>query len=437
MNGDLGNLLTGELGEAEARFSHKDFAGDYGRRVMGRVRRRRTVRAAGVGGGTMLTAGALALGATHIPWGVWGAAPGVGGSDCVTPSPSIGHLRYTVTPTESEQIRATTNYEMPIDLGPDVAQGWTQFTPETGLPQLIVVHTHDGAWLVTIGSGDAQQVEPDETGTVTIDLVAGSKTTTYRLVSTLGNLSVAETTTAVVGQPTPATDDCYTPSPTPSGDPNMANGISQVPDPSLAAKPEDVIGDSPFECGFTFPTDSYSTYTQSIDGLEWISPDEINALINDLPPGFGLDGAQATGQGDVLLVAVRDTFGLPFSDWVRGGGEAIDPMAMLGESDPYAPASGVSTAHGSSFVAVADGIVVGTIAEPSVPDTAPPVYRWRHGADFDESLVLLNPDGAFTACPGATLDGDWDLYAVAGDVARESDGRMHGPDYFWLKVGNS
>ena len=71
----------------------------YGSRVMGRVRRRRTVRVVGVGGGTVLTAGALVLGATHMPWGVLGAAPGDGtgaGVDCATPSPATDALDYSV-----------------------------------------------------------------------------------------------------------------------------------------------------------------------------------------------------------------------------------------------------------------------------------------------------------------------------------------------------
>lgn len=425
MSGDLGNLLTGELGEAEARFSHEDFAADFGQRIAGRVRRRRAVRAAGVGGGTMLTAGALAVGAMNIPWGVLGVAPGGSGSDCVTASPSDGANLVTVSFDGSDGRLAET----------------VVTDSSTGGVRLRGIQQADGTWVVTDADGNPVEATPGPGGGYVVQLSDATAGVLFPMPSTSASPSdptmtgtFSYTVEAPAGGASPsASDDCYTPSPTPSGDPNMANGISQGPDPSLAAKPEDIVG-SPFECGFEFPTESYGNDTQSFDDIEWVSPDEMNAQIRALHPDSGSDIYQAVGQDDVPVITLSDDFASSFGEWTTGGSDAVDPALALGERDPDAMPSGVRVMHGSSFVAVADGVVVGTITEPFVPNTAPPIYQRVPHGEFGETLALLNADNAFTACPGATLDGNWDLYAVAGDIARESDGRVYGPDYFWLKA---
>ena len=75
-----------------ARMSGRDFADARGPGVARRVRTRRTVRAAGIGGGTMLTAGALVVGALNLPWGATSTDPGAtGASGCVeAPWPRVG-----------------------------------------------------------------------------------------------------------------------------------------------------------------------------------------------------------------------------------------------------------------------------------------------------------------------------------------------------------
>ena len=424
MSGDLGNLLTGELGEAEARFSHEDFAADFGKRIAGRVRRRRAVRAAGVGGGTMLTAGALAVGAMNIPWGVLGAAPGVGGSDCVSASPSD----------------RTPNYSVIVDTTDKGLSEIVVSSTFTGTVILRGVQNSDGTYVFADRDGNSLLATPGSGGYYTVEVPSETGATESMTLVTVfptgeGGMTRVDLPRVVdSAAPTSSpTVDCYTPSPTPSPAPSISTEIHYTAEASLAAKPDDVT--SPFQCGFEFPTESFGTETQSIDGLAWFSPDEVNAQIKAAHPGSGSDIYQAVGDGAVPVVTVTDSFTSSLGEWVVGGGGAIDPAVALGEGDPDARANGVRTMHGSSFVAVANGVVVGTIVEPFVPSTAPPVYQRILGNPFDESLTLLNGDNAFTACAVATLDGDWDVYAVAGDVARESDGRMHGPDYFWLKVG--
>ena len=87
MNGDLGNLLTGEMGEAEARFADDDFAEAYGSRVMGRVRRRRDRARTWEWAAARCCRRGARPGRDAHAVGRAGCGPGGGGNDCVTPSP--------------------------------------------------------------------------------------------------------------------------------------------------------------------------------------------------------------------------------------------------------------------------------------------------------------------------------------------------------------
>ena len=75
MDSSFGALMDDAVAADAARMSGRVFADARGVGVARRVRTRRTVRAAGIGGGTMLTAGALVLGATHMRWGSGSMAP--------------------------------------------------------------------------------------------------------------------------------------------------------------------------------------------------------------------------------------------------------------------------------------------------------------------------------------------------------------------------
>ena len=86
----------------------------------------------------MLTAGALVLGATQIPWGVFGAAPGMGVSDCVTASPSDEGYLVTVTTGAGERA----SIEMVVT------------DPATGGVRLTGVEQADGVWVFTDADGN-------------------------------------------------------------------------------------------------------------------------------------------------------------------------------------------------------------------------------------------------------------------------------------------
>lgn len=437
MNGDLGNLLTGELGEAEARFAHDDFAGDYGRHVVGRVRRRRTVRAVGVGGGTMLTAGALAIGATQVPWGTLGVAGlgDVGGTDCATPSappapslstilfvsdPTTGALRMMLSQDEDGILTVTFGSGEPQVVALD-AQGKATFNTPEGTTLTVDVTGSDGDRIVTMTEGDSTsytyQVEVQGTGKVELSPEAS---------------------------PTAPSDDCYTPSSTPSGDPSATATPSPSPDQGLAAKPEDVIGDSPFECGFTFPAESLKTDALWIDGAQWMTGADAAAAIQ---ASFADDPSQAPGIGNpTALVAVVTVH---FAGAETEGGSIghfgtaepstgqIDTTRFIDTSRPT-DATHPYASEGATYVGVSDGRVVATGAVPTGDGRMlPPVYL-EPGA-FPENgalLYLLDQGAALTPCDAnLAASTPMDLFVVAGLIVKHADGTVDGPTYAWLPIG--
>lgn len=432
MSGDLGNLLTGEVGEAEARFSHEDFAADFGQRIAGRVRRRRAVRAAGVGGGTMLTAGALAVGAMNIPWGVLGAAPGVGGSDCVTTAPTDGANLVTVTFGGSDR--------------PSAAMTVTD--PVTGGVRLTGVEKADGTWVFT--DADGNPVEATRVANGSYEVQLGDATAEVVVLmpsasqsppdpSTAGSFTYTYTVDAAEGAASPsASNDCYTPSPTPSPAPSISTEIHYTAEATLAAKPDDVIGDSPFECGFEFPTESFGTETQSIDGTQWMTGADAAAAIR---ASFTDDPSQAPGVGSptglvpVVTVhfagTVTDSGATAYFGIAEPSIDQIDTTRPTDTTDLYA-------SEGATFVGVADGRVVATGVVPADGlGTPPPVYMETGAFPEDGALLyLLDQAAALISCDANPVDAaSIDLFAVAGLIVKQPDGTVVGPTYAWIPVG--
>ncbi len=447
MSGDLGNLLTGEMGEAEARFAYDDFAEAYGGRIMGRVRTRRAVRVAGVGGGTAITAAALAMGATHMPWGVLGAAGGlgVGGSDCVTPSPS---------PVSS--VRGATVWEAPV-VPSSVHVGTVTLVPldgEGGAQTMILDEADDGTLSLTIGSGESQVLVLDARGFATVEALNG-KTFTIQVARSGESTEVSinqgdsfEYTSDADAQPgalveastTASSDDCVTPSPTPSSDPGLSATIISEPDTSPASRPEGIIGDSPFQCGFEFPSESLNTDALWIDGAQWMTGADAAAAIK---ARFADDPSQAPGIGNLDALVARVTVHFAGAE-TEGGfmgyfGTAepsmgqIDKTRSIDTTDLYA-------SEGATYVGVADGRVVATSAVPAGDGgMVPPVYLQPGPFPEDGSLAyLLDQRAALTSCDANPVDSESiDLFVVAGLIVLHADGTVDGPTYAWMPLGTA
>jgi len=409
MNGDLGNLLTGELGEAEARFAHDDFAGDYGQRIAGRVRRRRAVRAAGVGGGTMLTAGALVLGATQMPWGTLGAEPGVGGSDCATPWPSLGAPTYSVV-IDTDQASLMNLSIMDASTGTLIVGG----TRQAG-----------GTYLFTDGYGDPLKAVQGEAGLYTVALPAGvtslesTATDAYRSAAVSTNFLSVKPPRLVVS------DDAA----------RQARGECYTPDPTFTPTPEAVT--SPFQCGFELPTESLKSDDLWIDGAQWMDGADATAAIG---ARYSDDPSQAPEIGD-------STNPVPVVTVHFAGTETGDSAAITwGTSEPSiddieqglaSDTSSLKGSEGATFVGVADGRVVATgNVHPDPSGNVPPAYLDLPSYEDGSFLYLLDQAAALTSCDANPVDfSSIDLYAVAGLIVKQPDGTVEGPTYAWLPVG--
>lgn len=90
---DFRDLMHAQMDDAAAGFAGEDFAGGYGRGVVGRVRRRRTVRAVGVGGVSAVAVGALAVGSTQLLGGT-GQPAGGASVRCVPVENDLGSAMW-------------------------------------------------------------------------------------------------------------------------------------------------------------------------------------------------------------------------------------------------------------------------------------------------------------------------------------------------------
>lgn len=416
MNGDLGNLLTGEMGEAESRFAYDDFAEAYGRRVMGRVRRRRAARAAGVGGGTMLTAGALVVGATHMPWGALGAAAGMGGSDCVTPSPS------DVVSTHSAAVSTDHGSAWEISFL-DAASGSTIMR---GAQQ------PDGTYRFTDGDGKPLSATPGVAGYYTVELPAGVTSLESTSITTVlggetnagASFSVPSLAEPVGPTPSPS-DDCYTPSPAPSGAPSLTTDMYTI-DPSPAAKPEDVT--SPFQCGFVMDSLSQGSSHVAITDTTWVTPAAYNASLKE-KWGMSADLPLELGSASVPTVRVR-VDPTSFGRWGGSVGPG-DPKGQSGNMDSGTP----TVVTGYDFVMVRDGVVVATMDTTTRGKDQHLVLNHDNATDTND-VTLVNAADGFVACPGKTLEPNTGtVFAVAGSYVKDKSGvNSTSIDYSWVAL---
>lgn len=433
------NTLQERLGVAveadAARFSGEEFADAWGGAVAGRVKRRRQVRAAAYSGGTMLAAGALVLGGTKLPWATLAGPASVGGVDCVTATPSVA--------------------------APVVLDSVSQSAPEGERFEVSSHQTDDRVDLMitdgvveVVDGQSGVSVESWSDGTHVVTFLSGARTGFY--VTDQGDGSWVVTTwdesdgapgrdfgspvpspTVIAGGPS-ASDDCLSPSPVAS----ESASPSPVPSASALDLPEqqlDLEG-SPFTVGFAFPFDEYGTDQLYIEDPVWLTPDEANAAMRSMYQ-VPSDAPQAAGTDLVARVTIADSLGGQ-AGFTGGVGGARDPELMLdgGASQASHSNPGAYFVQGASFVAVRDGVVVGTLAVGEDPQPFPAMNydialdRQNVDPSRDMWATLLNPDGAFVDAGGQTLTGEYDLYAVAGSGVYDAQGVYSGTFYVWKKL---
>jgi len=79
------DAMRGQFDAGQHRFADDEFADDFGKAIVGRVKRRRMVTTTAIGGGTVVAVGAIAVAALNLPLG---SATPASSPGCVTWSPS-------------------------------------------------------------------------------------------------------------------------------------------------------------------------------------------------------------------------------------------------------------------------------------------------------------------------------------------------------------
>jgi len=415
MDLSIQDVMNDLVREDAARMSGRDFADARGTGVARRVRTRRTVRAAGIGGGTMLTAGALVAAAINMPWETK-AAPGtggVGGGDCATPWPSP--YPYDVQKSYADYL-------------PEEMWRITLSPPEE-VVFMITPEDVGQTWLVTYPSGTTEVVPYSGAGEVRVDAPDGpSILLSVRMVD--GGTEMAVTAYSVTpGGPLIAPiGDCYAQGATPTP---SSGTVRPSTDPSLAASTEQIT--SPFQCGFVFDTQSLDAAHLTVTATSVMKSTAVSSVgDNSVDPGWT---ALTAGGGVTAVHAVAHTS--VGAD--QSGAESRVPIA-LGGQDPAASTNpthfGNALVLGGAFVSVNDGVVVGIertagIGE-STADVSPSAVTSLDNNQV--AFTLQAPVTAFEPCPGAAQSAvSVDVYFVAGSVATVAKGSeiVAGPEYAW------
>ena len=186
--------------------------------------------------------------------------------------------------------------------------------------------------------------------------------------------------------------------------------------------------------GARFASDEQGSSALAIDTVTWKTVDEINAWL-DARYMEGTAPHHASGSNDIVQFTVANTL-TPSHGALTGAGTGgiFDPAVVVGTDAVDEPSGGPSYVEGTTFVAVRDSKVVGTI-QPR---------EGGHGLFVDlesfpdrgntQVAIFLQPDNAMTACPGVQLGTDWELYAVVGEAFVYPDGSVDAPTYAWKKI---
>jgi len=416
---ELKDMLQGVAEAKQRRFADEDFAGAHARVVTGRVKRRRAASSVGVGGASVLGAGALAVGVFNIPWGALGtAAPGSGAGTvvCTTATPAVTDWPPVIFTLTDPQDRSSVEIAVPVEGEPELLTAEASLRAED-----------DGSYLLTLPNGT--QVSIDFTVAV-IALFEGQDPRSSMGIAVNGaELEVTtETPEAELPQPvvtcvttTPEPPDTLSPSESPTSD-------EPVPDVSITTTPG--LRPSPFQCGYELPEEQFGSDQLKVTAEYWTGAQLSEWLADEDAPEGGWTS------DDRIPVAISSGFDEPVGlSWDGSGSTGFDDPAQEAANAQFRPEGAASIMSSVNFVAVKDGVVVGQLREPGAGE---PPLRWlglNNGVAQGLTVAMLSSGltDTMTACANADLGDDWDLYAVAGTTFLYPDGSWDPVDYAWAK----
>ena len=401
----LGELLDGAVRADAERLTGVAFATDRFALVRGRVARRRAARSAGVGGASVLGIGALAVGVTHLPF----ASPGLAGPGYAVVCTTVA----AAAPTPSAD-SALSVLNVPSPSGSviwSIAIG-SQDPPEIVANIALDLTTHEVTGSIPDGNSyvyTSLTLTKNADGMYAARLPDGTPLT-FEVKDE--NLVLKGSTLEPMGEPTVT---CVTvdPAPTSSAVPSSSLEPSATPVATQTTRPV-AIGDTPFQCGYLFASDESGTDALRVSG----SPTTDSAIHQVFEQWYG-EQAPTTEVGDTGAIGYHASLG---SADVTGSSSSRDPASheSVQTSETYDMPS-----LGFTFVAVKDGVVVGTVV-PQEDGSTPGMLADRNDTAAPSEAFLWDL-AALTPCGSASIDGA-QIYAVAGFG---QDGNFA---YSWMKI---
>ncbi|WP_297084313.1 hypothetical protein [uncultured Demequina sp.] len=437
---DLSDLMRTAVRADAARTSGGDLADAMGGSVRGRVRRRRTARAAGVGSVAAVGVGAMAFGVMRLPGVVGEAAPMGSG---VAPTARACEQGFAEVAAADLYGR----YEPVPGVAPTVhgiditsarsLETWVVYDDVAEQPAAEFSVMPDGTVEVIEMDGVTYAIAPNEDGRyvfevpagVWIDFEAGTDRAFSWSVEAPDGLSASTPPTApgtgllCVPEDEALPDPSVAPSA--SSAPSISSGAHLDPSPAPSSDADLATATTPYQCGFVFPSAADGTSEWRITGAEWLSPDEAR---RQLEASFG--SVEAVWGEEIRQDVLRiDADGTLLTGTVPGELGTFEPGtadSQLGVSAPFESTS-------ISVVAVQRGEVVATI-DPEFPERQQGMIGDREvpGAAAHTWLFDLRD---LANCPGEEADG-FDLYAVSAAASLAADGTVTGPVYSWRQVPN-
>jgi len=377
-------------------FSGDDFADARWGSVRTRVRRRRAMRAAGVGGASALGMGALAVGVTHLPFASLGlAGPGSGSVVCTTSA---------AAPTAH-----------PIDNSKGEDKTWLIYDDVTG--GVVLTLTSVGSDLVAVDAAGAKQhVGPNSDGSYTVQVPSGG---TAEVVVDGSGWTVdwnAPTT-----EPSP-TVVCATTSPVDTPAPSLSSSATPSSSDHLHAA-------SPFQCGFTFDSAVHDSDGVAVRTMKWLTAGEANAAVSE-EYGNTWPTDLVHPLGPVLTVGIGVTAAAPDGVSILDNGGAGDIFDPADYYDRHT-LSAKGYLAGTTVVGVTDGRVVATV--PELNESPAAMLLWPLAIDnYDLGFTVLDMDAVLVPCGNDTT---WtDTYVVTGVGLASGGNWLVDPIYSWAQI---
>ena len=413
MGSELRDLVQGTADAKQQLFASEDFAGEYGRAVTGRVRRRRAVSATALGGGTVVAVGALAVGASNLPSGIFAfggpaSAPGV---LCTTTSAAA------TSPALLEEVPLSV-LNVPSPSGSLI---WGIALGEHDPPHIAVNVSLDlSSQEVTasISGGDPVALTPDGEGVYWVE-VSDYSSVIFAIEDE--ELVLQYPSLEVFAEPE-ATVTCVTATPEPSVSGSPVSQTSTTPVP--AAKP------SPFQCGFTFSTAGRSNADATIGYVEWVTAEEAETTIR--ADYADPDSAEIQLSGEQVPITQIQLATKWTDDEVPGMLMMGDPAEVGGEvtAEQFVDNYGTYVV-GVGYVLAVEGVVVAT----GMQDGGGQV-QYMTSNPLGVALYGLDLEAGMPPCAGVddAILADAEVVAVTG-ISSVVDGEIRGPFYAWNVVG--